>query len=113
MVADTQLEAAYGEAVHAGQSAVVDEAHEHFACFVERSGQLVELDGRKAAPIAHGPTSPASLLEDVVRVVQGFVSAHMLTRARAHKGCTCLRASAMSTDVHSSCTRVSAPRCAF
>ena len=90
MAADAQLEAAHGEAVHAGQSAVVDEAHEHFACFVERSGQLVELDGRKAAPIAHGPTSPASLLEDVVRVVQGFVSAprprscsHARARARA------------------------------
>ena len=49
--------------------------HKHFTCFVERSGQLVELDGRKAAPIAHGPTSPTSPLEDVVRVVQGFVSA--------------------------------------
>jgi ubiquitin carboxyl-terminal hydrolase L3 len=54
MAADAQLEAAHGEAVHAGQSAVVDEAHEHFACFVERGGQLVELDGRKAAPITHG-----------------------------------------------------------
>jgi ubiquitin carboxyl-terminal hydrolase L3 len=49
--------------------------HKHFACFVERSGQLVELDYRKAAPIAHGPTSPASVLEDVERVVKGFVSA--------------------------------------
>jgi ubiquitin carboxyl-terminal hydrolase L3 len=105
MAADAQLEAAHGEAVHAGQSAVVDEAHEHFACFVERSGQLVELDGRKAAPIAHGPTSPASLLEDVVRVVQGFVSAparahaHARTRACAcaQGGIACLRASARRT----------------
>ena len=83
MAADAQLEAAHGEAVYSGQSAVVDEAHEHFNCFVERSGQLVELDGRKAAPISHGPTSPATLLEDVVRVVQGFVSTHRALSTRA------------------------------
>ena len=74
MAADSELEAAHGEAVHAGQSAVVDEAHEHFACFVERGGQLIELDGRKAAPISHGATSPATLLEDAVKVVGAFMA---------------------------------------
>ena len=114
MAADAQLEAAHGEAVHAGQSAVVDEAHEHFACFVERSGQLVELDGRKAAPIAHGPTSPASLLEDVVRVVQGFVSAParaQLTRVRVQGGAH-VCAPVRGGRAHAPCMRMSAPRCA-
>ena len=73
MAADAELEAAHGEAVQAGQSAVVDEAHEHFFCLVQRGGVLVELDGRKAAPIAHGPTSPATLLDDAIKVVQGFM----------------------------------------
>jgi len=74
MAADAELEAAHGEAVQAGQSAVVDEAHEHFACFVARGGELVELDGRKAAPISHGKTSPETLLEDAARVVSGFMA---------------------------------------
>jgi ubiquitin carboxyl-terminal hydrolase L3 len=74
MAADAELEAAHGEAVQAGQSAVVDEAHEHFACFVARGGELIELDGRKEAPVSHGKTSPETLLEDAARVIGGFMA---------------------------------------
>ena len=36
----------------------------HFAALVCKAGRLYELDGRKAAPVDHGPTSPDTLLED-------------------------------------------------
>jgi ubiquitin carboxyl-terminal hydrolase L3 len=36
-------------------------------------GQLYELDGRRAGPIAHGPTSSDSLLKDVARVARDFI----------------------------------------
>lgn len=34
------------------------------------AGELVELDGRRAGPVAHGPTSEASLLADTAKVVR-------------------------------------------
>eukprot|EP00887_Chlorella_sp_A99_P004874 scaffold4.g4874.t1 len=42
----------------------------HFAAFVERGGNLYELDGRKASPINHGRTSPATLLANAAAVVR-------------------------------------------
>lgn len=38
------------------------------------AGQLYELDGRRAGPIAHGPTSTDTLLKDVARVAQEFIA---------------------------------------
>jgi hypothetical protein len=37
-------------------------------------GQLYELDGRRAGPIAHGPTSSDTLLQDVARVTKDFIA---------------------------------------
>mmetsp|Transcript_5826 Transcript_5826/g.17437 ORF Transcript_5826/g.17437 Transcript_5826/m.17437 type:complete len:230 (-) Transcript_5826:1601-2290(-) len=42
----------------------------HFISFVHRDGQLVELDGRKSAPVNHGPTSADTLLEDACKVIK-------------------------------------------
>lgn len=36
-------------------------------------GSLYELDGRKAFPINHGPTSPTTLLADACSVVKQFM----------------------------------------
>ena len=47
-----------------------DDVDLHFVCFVAVDGALYELDGRKTAPINHGPSSPATLLSDTARVVQ-------------------------------------------
>lgn len=44
-----------------------------FICFLEREGSLYELDGRKAGPVNHGPTTPESLLKDSVMVIRGFM----------------------------------------
>ena len=47
-----------------------DDIITHFISFVHVNNQLYELDGRKKGPIAHGPTTPETLLQDAVRVVQ-------------------------------------------
>jgi len=45
----------------------------HFIAFLEKDGHLYELDGRKPFPINHGKTSPETLLEDSVKVIQQFI----------------------------------------
>lgn len=37
------------------------------------AGKLWQLDGRRAGPVCHGPTTPDSLLGDAARVVKEFV----------------------------------------
>ncbi|KAF6201198.1 hypothetical protein GE061_005645 [Apolygus lucorum] len=46
-----------------------DKIIHHFVAFVHRDGDLYELDGRKAFPINHGPTTPDTLVEDAARVM--------------------------------------------
>lgn len=46
----------------------------HFVTFVHKDGTLYELDGRKAFPINHGPTTVDSLLEDAAKVCKGFMA---------------------------------------
>lgn len=45
----------------------------HFVTFVHKDGMLYELDGRKAMPISHGPSSPETLLEDAAKVCHEFI----------------------------------------
>ena len=35
----------------------------HFIALVSKGGHLYEMDGRKAGPVNHGPTTDASFLE--------------------------------------------------
>lgn len=48
-------------------SALSPQQNTHFVCFVVKDGHLYELDGRKHAPINHGPSTPETLLQDAVR----------------------------------------------
>lgn len=41
----------------------------HFVAFVLKDGTLYELDGRKAFPINHGPTSNDTFIEDAAKVI--------------------------------------------
>jgi len=73
--ASEELDEAHEAVAQEGQSNVVDDTHQHFCAFVRgRDGQLWELDGRKAAPIAHGPTTPATMLADTARIVRAFMA---------------------------------------
>ncbi|XP_076635438.1 ubiquitin carboxyl-terminal hydrolase isoform X1 [Colletes latitarsis] len=47
--------------------------YHHFVAFIHKNGVLYELDGRKSAPINHGPTSPETLLEDSARVCKEYM----------------------------------------
>ncbi|CAH0724734.1 unnamed protein product, partial [Brenthis ino] len=50
-----------------------DPVNHHFITFVHKDGVLYELDGRKAFPINHGPTTPDSLLEDAAKICKEFM----------------------------------------
>uniref|UniRef100_A0A6B2EJF4 Ubiquitin carboxyl-terminal hydrolase n=1 Tax=Phlebotomus kandelakii TaxID=1109342 RepID=A0A6B2EJF4_9DIPT len=45
----------------------------HFVAFVNKDGELFELDGRKEFPVKHGPTSDATLLQDAAKVCKVFM----------------------------------------
>jgi ubiquitin carboxyl-terminal hydrolase L3 len=42
----------------------------HFVAFVEKNGQLYELDGRRKCPISHGATTPDNFLRDAAKVCE-------------------------------------------
>ncbi|XP_075970098.1 ubiquitin carboxyl-terminal hydrolase-like [Anticarsia gemmatalis] len=68
---------AYREIVRSGgQEATEAEeiVNNHFVTFIHKDGVLFELDGRKAFPINHGPTSPERLLEDAAKVCREFIA---------------------------------------
>ncbi|XP_046390864.1 ubiquitin carboxyl-terminal hydrolase isozyme L3 isoform X2 [Ischnura elegans] len=50
-----------------------DPVNYHFVAFVNKDGQLFELDGRKSCPINHGKTSDATLLQDAAKVCREFM----------------------------------------
>lgn len=51
-----------------------DQINHHFIAFVHVDGCLYELDGRRAFPVNHGPTTPDTLLEDAAKVCKGFMA---------------------------------------
>lgn len=51
----------------------IEDVNLHFIAFVHANGALYELDGTKSAPINHGPSSEATLLNDAVAVVRQFM----------------------------------------
>jgi ubiquitin carboxyl-terminal hydrolase L3 len=69
---DVEIDAMHEAATSQGQSTRPDrddDVNTHFICFVEKDGQVYELDGRKACPINHGPSS-GSLLDDSCRIIR-------------------------------------------
>ncbi|KAF0297357.1 Ubiquitin carboxyl-terminal hydrolase isozyme L3 [Amphibalanus amphitrite] len=71
-----QLEAAHEAASHEGQTETPsrdDKLDKHFISFVQVDGHLYELDGRRPAPVNHGPSSPETFLSDAANVVKAFM----------------------------------------
>ncbi|CAG9463885.1 unnamed protein product [Pedinophyceae sp. YPF-701] len=70
------IEDAHAAAASSGQTRPPAEGEEvllHFVAFVQVNDRLYELDGRKIAPVDHGPTSASTLLQDSARVVRTFM----------------------------------------
>lgn len=68
---------AYKDVMRSGgeQGEDADEVvNNHFVTFIHKDGILFELDGRKAFPINHGPTTPERLLEDSAKVCREFIA---------------------------------------
>jgi ubiquitin carboxyl-terminal hydrolase L3 len=71
-----ELELLHGEEANSGQSKVPsadDDVILHFACFVEKDGELYELDGRKPWPINHGKLGNQDLLHKSAEVIRQFM----------------------------------------
>lgn len=73
LVKSDSIEEAHKKAVEKGETQVEEVVNTHFICFVEKDGDLYELDGRKEFPINHGPTTPETLLKDACVQIKKFM----------------------------------------
>ena len=67
-------EATSSEANATDRGSSEEEVLTHFIALVCVDNRLYELDGRKAGPIDHGPTTQATLLKDACNVVKKFMA---------------------------------------
>jgi len=71
-----ELEVLHDQEANSGQSEVPpadDDVVLHFACFVEKDGDVYELDGRKPWPINHGKLENQDLLHRSAELIRAFM----------------------------------------
>ena len=72
-IAKLHDEATSSESNQTSRGSLDDKVIAHFVALVHVDGVLYEMDGRKDGPIAHGKTSPMTLLADSCKVVREFM----------------------------------------
>jgi len=77
--ADTKIAKLHDDATSSESNAtrrpdIEERVETHFAALVHVGGSLYELDGRKAGPVRHGPTTQANLLKDACQVIQKIMA---------------------------------------
>eukprot|EP00298_Acanthocystis_sp_HF-20_P019033 c22245_g1_i1.p1 GENE.c22245_g1_i1~~c22245_g1_i1.p1 ORF type:complete len:241 (-),score=103.56 c22245_g1_i1:205-906(-) len=55
-------------------TATDEDVDNHFITFCEVEGNLYEFDGRKSAPICHGPCPSNEVLQNSIKAIQKFIS---------------------------------------
>ena len=73
-IASLHDEATASETNATDRGNIDDKLITHFIALVHRQGRLYELDGRKDAPVDHGPTTEMTLLQDSIKVIQSFMA---------------------------------------
>ncbi|XP_053970963.1 ubiquitin carboxyl-terminal hydrolase [Hylaeus volcanicus] len=77
LMSSYEISGTHKELAQEGQTeapSVETPVYHHFVAFIHKNGVLYELDGRKPAPINHGPTCPERLLEDAARVCKEYMA---------------------------------------
>eukprot|EP01017_Pseudomicrothorax_dubius_P027355 TRINITY_DN313_c0_g1_i3.p1 TRINITY_DN313_c0_g1~~TRINITY_DN313_c0_g1_i3.p1 ORF type:complete len:147 (-),score=37.98 TRINITY_DN313_c0_g1_i3:176-616(-) len=70
---ESELKEKHKQAVSVGQSNVSEEVETHFIAFINKDGQLIELDGGKSSPIPHGKTTEETFLTDTLKITKAFM----------------------------------------
>ena len=71
---NTQIHTMHSEVVQQGQTRVEEKWDNHFVCFIEKDGNLYELDGTMNFPINHGACMKDEVLFKSCEVIKEYMN---------------------------------------
>lgn len=76
LLEDTTFQECHQNLAQEGQTEAdpQEKVNHHFVAFIEKDGELYELDGRKNFPVKHGSTSEGKFVEDAAKVCKEFMA---------------------------------------